>query len=338
MTLRIRTLPRLLTVLAAASTFALGSCGWDIGPRDGEAALPAADPVDAPAGPVPGGGLEPADGTPMADPVASTPKPRSVADDVPDTRPMAPPVDPVVGSLPDRVRPDSIGVLLKRHKERRVAGMDVEDYLLYLPPGLEDGNGEWPLLLWLHGRSLRGGGLDRLKRYGPPAMIARGRDIPFIVVAPQLPPDGRWAQLDPVAAIVDEVAERYPVDRDRVYLMGFSMGGGGAYRMAFSHAEKFAAMIGIAGHTPPPTEGNVKAVASLPFLAIHGENDVRVPLPPARRMASAMTTAGAPLFEFRMAPGMNHSRLERLTRDESLYDWLLSHRRPRVRSTPSAAR
>ncbi len=298
MTLRIRTLPRLLAVLAAVLLIGLWAHGWEIGPRSGQAARPsAAEPV------------APAPVEPVADPITE------------------PTVEPVAEPLPERVRPDTVGVLLKRHKPRLVAGMDVDDYLLYLPPGLEDENGEWPLLLWLHGRSLRGENLDQLKRYGPPAMVARGQHIPFIMVAPQLPPDGRWADLDPVAAIVDEVAANYPVDRDRVYLLGFSMGGGGAYRMAFSHGEKYAAMIGIAGHTPPPTENNLRAVSSLPFLAIHGENDVRVPLPPAHRMANAMTGAGAPLFEFRMAPGMNHSQLERLTRDESLFSWLLGHRR-----------
>lgn len=308
MTLRIHTLPRLLAVLAAVLSIGLWTHGAEIGPRSGQAARPVVDapaPVDAPAARASAGGAAPA--TPVAD------------------------------LLPARVRPDTVGVLLKRHKPRLVDGMDVDDYLLYLPPGLEDENGEWPLLLWLHGRSLRGEDLDRLERYGPPAMIARGQHIPFIMVAPQLPPDGRWAQLDPVAAIVDEVAENYPVDRDRVYLLGFSMGGGGAYRMAFSHGEKYAAMIGIAGHTPPPTAENLRAVASLPFLAIHGENDVRVPLPPAHRMADAMTGAGAPLFEFRMAPGMNHSQLERLTRDQSLFGWLLGHRRGAAAPAPLAA-
>ena len=335
MTHRIRAISCI--VLATALT----ACGWEIGPRGGDASRAPADRVQvgAPAGPVTGGGLEPADETAAADPVADSITVRAVADDEPDVRPVAPPLDPVVGPLPDRVRPDSIGVLLERHKPRRIAGMDVEDYLLYLPPGLEDERGEWPLLLWLHGKSLRGTNLDRLKRYGPPAMIARGHDIPFVMVAPQLPPNGRWAQLDPVAALIDEIVATYPVDRDRIYLLGFSMGGGGAYRMAFDHGDAYAAMIGIAGHTPPPTEENVEAVASLPFLAIHGENDVRVPIRPARRMARALATAGAPLFEFRMAPGMNHSQLERLTRDENLFAWLLSHRRPRVPTgPPSTAR
>ena len=227
------------------------------------------------------------------------------------------------------VSPDSVGVLLERHHDRRVPGVDVEDYLLYLPPGIERGDGTWPLVLWLHGRSLRGRDLGLLERYGPPALIAHGTRLPFVVVAPQLPPDGGWYDLAPVADLLDDVVARYPVDADRVYLLGFSMGGGGAYRMAFDYGERFAAMIAIAGHTPEATIDHVRAVERFPFLAIHGDQDFRVPLAPARRMAEALEKDGAPEFEFRLVPGMNHSQLERLTRDEGLYRWLLGHRRAR---------
>lgn len=225
------------------------------------------------------------------------------------------------------VHADSVGVLLERHHDRRVPGIDVEDYFLYLPPGMERGEEEWPLVLWLHGRSLRGRDLSLLKRYGPPALIARGRQLPFVVVAPQLPPDGSWYDLAPVADLLDDVLARYPIDPERVYLLGFSMGGGGAYRMAFDYGDRFAAMIAIAGHTPEATPEHVLAVRRFPFLAIHGDRDFRVPLAPARRMAEALERDGAPEFEFRLVPGMDHSRLERLTRDDGLYAWLLGHRR-----------
>lgn len=332
MTRRIGAFSRVLLLLAVGLLAGFQARGWDFGLPDGEAARPRADraPAHVPVDRVPGDGVDSAAGAAEADTV-------TIVSAAPAAAPVDVPMDPVIRPRPGRALPDTIGVLLERRAERRVAGVDVDDYLLYLPPGLEEEKGEWPLLLWLHGRSLRGQDLGQLKRYGPPALVSRGSAIPFIMVAPQLPPDGRWADLDPVAAIVDEVAAKYPVDRDRIYLMGFSMGGGGAYRMAFAHGAKFAAMIGLAGHTPPPTVENVGAVARLPFLAIHGENDVRVPLPPARRMAAALAAARAPLFEFRMAPAMNHSQLERLTRDESLYAWLLGHRRAAPAPAPRTA-
>lgn len=257
--------------------------------------------------------------------------------DAPPSRAERVPVDTVLRPVPARARPDTIGVLVERELDVEVEGVDVDEYLLWLPPGLERGEGKWPLLLWLHGRSLRGDDTDRLKRYGPPAILARGGALPFVVVAPQLPEDGGWYDLDPVVALVDEIVARYPVDPDRVYLLGFSMGGGGAWRMAFDHGDRFAAMIAIAAHTPAPTPERVLAVSRLPFLAIHGTEDRRVPLAPARTMADALAAIGAAAFEFRMVPGADHSRLERLTRDDELYAWLLGHRRT-VRSAALPAR
>lgn len=324
-------------LLAGTLLAATAACGWELGPREGDAPRASAErPAFAPAGSAFGArparyGEDAADDAPAPRPVADGPAGE-------ERLPPALPSGPVVRPLPDGARPDTIGVLMPRRVERRVAGIDVDDYLLWLPPGLEKGDRRWPLLLWLHGRSLRGDDLGRLERYGPPLLLSRGRSLPFVVVAPQLPAGGRWADLDPVAEIVEEVAERYPVDRDRIYLMGYSMGGGGAYRMAFSHADRFAAMIGIAGHTPPATPENVRAVASVPFLAIHGADDVRVPLAPAKRMAAALAATGAPFFEFRVTPGANHARLERLTRDDALYEWLLAHRRPRVAGGGAATR
>jgi len=66
------------------------------------------------------------------------------------------------------------------------------DYFLYLPPGYDGSSAKkWPLIFYLHGNGERGDGkgeLPRLLRNGPvrEAWI-RKRDLPFIIVAPQLP-------------------------------------------------------------------------------------------------------------------------------------------------------
>jgi hypothetical protein len=63
-------------------------------------------------------------------------------------------------------------------------------YLLYLPPGYQSG-GPWPVMLYLHGTGERGDGrteLDVVMRYGPLAEAwVRRRDLPFIIISPQLP-------------------------------------------------------------------------------------------------------------------------------------------------------
>lgn len=66
------------------------------------------------------------------------------------------------------------------------------EYWLYLPAGYEpDAEALWPLMLFLHGGGERGDGLEDLDytlKHGPltEAWIQK-RDLPFIIIAPQLP-------------------------------------------------------------------------------------------------------------------------------------------------------
>ena len=65
------------------------------------------------------------------------------------------------------------------------------NYFLYLPSGYGDNpTKKWPVMLFLHGNGERGNGLDQLDfnlAHGPiyEAWVQR-RDLPFIIVAPQL--------------------------------------------------------------------------------------------------------------------------------------------------------
>lgn len=71
-------------------------------------------------------------------------------------------------------------------------GADTREFLLYLPPGHgDDPKRKWPVMLFLHGNGERGNGLEDLGHaivHGP-VMEAwkRKRDLPFIMIAPQLP-------------------------------------------------------------------------------------------------------------------------------------------------------
>lgn len=75
------------------------------------------------------------------------------------------------------------------------------DYFLYLPAGhaLEPSK-RWPVLLFLHGDGSRGdakGELDYVMRNGPlyEAWVQK-RDLPFIIIAPQLPTYGRESKVE----------------------------------------------------------------------------------------------------------------------------------------------
>src|SRR5262245_53225365 len=68
---------------------------------------------------------------------------------------------------------------------KKLEGKDSLGYLLYLPKGYDGGGKKsWPVLLFLHGSGERGTDLEKVKKHGPPKLVA-GKDLPFIVVSPQ---------------------------------------------------------------------------------------------------------------------------------------------------------
>ena len=245
--------------------------------------------------------------------------------------PASPPVParPIVEAL-DRAKPpfpDSVGRLLERRFDWRSSPATVNDYLLYLPSEIDsDDDKRWPVILYLHGRSLRGHDLSMLRRYGLPRYLAEGRDLPFIVVAPQLPDGQSWTDVDRLAALLEEVLTQYSADRDRVYLTGYSMGGGGVWRMAQAYPDMFAAAAPLAALTPAPSDAWVRALTRLPLRVYHGTADEAAPFSGAEAMVTALRQGGVDA-ELRPYEGADHGDLTRIYADPTLYEWFLAHRR-----------
>ncbi len=231
-------------------------------------------------------------------------------------------------ALPDLGVPsDSVGRLVPRHYGKPATAAAIADYYLYLPPGFEQGGRrKWPVILYLHGRSLRGSDLSLLTRYGLPRYLADGRDLPFIVVAPQLPDGQSWTDTERMAALLEDVLARYPADLDRVYLTGYSMGGGGVWRLAKAHPEMFAAAAPMAALTPAPSPEWDRAFAHLPVRIYHGTADESAPFAGAAEMAASLRRAGVTV-ELESVEGARHGDLTRVYGEQDLYDWFLAHRR-----------
>ncbi len=70
--------------------------------------------------------------------------------------------------------------------------------------------------------------------------------------------------------LIDDMALFEGVDRDRVYLMGYSAGGDGVYQVAPRMADRFAAASMMAGH---PNEASPLGLRDLPFAIHVGAND-----------------------------------------------------------------
>ena len=195
-------------------------------------------------------------------------------------------------------------------------------YLLYLPPDYAHQQA-WPLMLFLHGAGERGDNLEALKQHGPPKLIEAGRDFPFIVVAPQCPRD-RWWEPFELAALLDEITDKYKVDPDRIYLTGLSMGGFGTWALAAYQPKRFAALVPICGGGDPTT---TRRFSSVPTWAFHGAKDQTVPLARSQAMVDALRKNGSPV-RFTIYPDADHDSWTRTYANPELYDGLHQQKRP----------
>ncbi|HTY58438.1 MAG TPA: phospholipase, partial [Bacteroidota bacterium] len=133
------------------------------------------------------------------------------------------------------------------------------EYLLYLPEGYGGNGKQWPLLLFLHGVGESGKDLELVKRHGPPLLVAQGMEFPFILVSPQCPEDEYWS-VPTLKALIDNLLERYDIDRSRIYLTGLSRGGNGTWKLAIAYPGLFAAIVPICGRGDPSRVSALKHV------------------------------------------------------------------------------
>lgn len=212
---------------------------------------------------------------------------------------------------------------------------DAYNFWFYAPEGSEDAvkaaeDGadavepqKKPVFIFLHGASLCGNNLDKVRRYGTIDAIEKGRKIDGYVIAPQNP-GGSWNPRK-VMNILDWVEDNYDVDKDRVYVLGMSLGGYGTIDVAASYPERIAAAMAICGGG---TVGNLAGLNELPLWIIHGTGDRAVSVKESDKVVSAMKKAmggDTPRLAYDRIPGMNHSQPARIFYMPESYDWLLSH-------------
>ncbi len=209
----------------------------------------------------------------------------------------------------------------------RVSHNECVPYLLYLPEDYCRSNEPWPLMLFLHGRGESRGPLSLVTKWGPPRMLARGEQMPYIVVSPQCPTEDRWEEDRPQANLIkllDHITKRYRVDERRVYLTGLSLGGHGSWRLAAEHPHRFAAVAPVCGEGNPDYAEQLK---SLPIWAFHGDQDDSVPVSKSIDMAKAIREAGGEKMRLTILEHVGHNSWSAAYATPELYKWFEAHRR-----------
>ena len=206
----------------------------------------------------------------------------------------------------------------------------VTAYRVYEPSAPEP----LPLILFLHGAGESGTDdvLPTTVGIGP-AIDAAPERFPALVVFPQASRGYGWRgfNLAAAAAALDDVEERYDVDRGRVYVTGISMGGYGTWLLALQQPERFAAIIPVCGGLDRTSSTlsfpqAAQRLASLPQWVFHGDADDIIPVQTSRAMVRALRAAGAEVRYTEYA-GVQHNSWDRAYAELELMPWLFGQRR-----------
>lgn len=194
-------------------------------------------------------------------------------------------------------------------------------------------DGLLPTVIALHGY-----GSHALDLVGLSPMLAEGRLLMVCPQAPHLIEDGAFsfswssapresqrqtaasiaASATDVLAFVESALAQYPIDPERVVLLGFSQGGGVAAHAALAAPERFAGLVLLSTTLDDERIGDLHAApgaARLPVLIQHGANDATVPVTEAFSSSIRLQTLGLKpdLQQFPMAHEISHESAHALS-------------------------
>jgi len=198
------------------------------------------------------------------------------------------------------------------------------EYLLFLPStSNEDPHRRWPLILYLHGGSLRGDDVNKLRTLGLPHRLEQDRQFPFVVVSPLCPQGEIWTDADALAQLVDQVVRTNRIDEKRIYVTGHSMGGRGALYLAYRLPTRFAAIVAMSPLSP--ITAWAKELRNTPVWIIHGAKDGAAPIKDSKELVSAIEQSGGHP-KFTPLADRDHFILDLYDKND-VFDWMTKHRR-----------
>ena len=214
-------------------------------------------------------------------------------------------------------------------------------YRQLAPPKIEPGQ-RYPLVLLFHGAGERGTDNRLQLRLMLPAFIREENrtNHPCFVLAPQCPPGKRWVEVDwgsPAHAmppepsesmalafgLLDEAMAALPVDRQRIYVCGASMGGFGTWDALARRPELFAAALPVCGGADLQ---QAVRIAHIPVWAFHGDRDTVVLPARSSAMIETMRKAGGHP-KLTLYPGGDHDAWTATFNSPEVFAWLFAQRR-----------
>jgi glyoxylase-like metal-dependent hydrolase (beta-lactamase superfamily II)/predicted esterase len=181
-------------------------------------------------------------------------------------------------------------------------------YRYFSPTAKSPDNGKYPVILYLHGEQEAGTDnnaqlitTDCATVWVTPAHQAQH---PVYVLAPQIAKGKLWTDeavySDTLALLNRFLKSHSNADTNRVYIVGFSMGATGMWKMLLKNPRLFAAAMPISG-SADAFLGDKAAWAALkntPVIIIHSYDDMQVPVAAALNASAALQSGGNSFLGF----------------------------------------
>lgn len=172
-------------------------------------------------------------------------------------------------------------------------------------------SGKYPLIIFLHGSGERGNDNEAQLKWGV-ANFATDQMMsqhPAYVIAPQCPLNQTWSNftkaktgtammlqplpskpMELLIALVQQLKKTLPIDTNRIYITGLSMGGYGTFDIIERYPDLFAAAVPVCGGGDT---SKAVSIAHIPMWIFHGAKDPAVNPQNSLDMLNALTNAGA---------------------------------------------
>lgn len=198
---------------------------------------------------------------------------------------------------------------------------------------------KYPLVIFLHGSGERGSDNEAQLKWGVMNFATDQNMImhPAIVIAPQCPEKMGWSNftrgktssdmrllpepskpMELLIALIHQIMKTMPVDTNRIYITGLSMGGFGTYDAIERYPGLFAAAVPVCGGGDV---SKVSSISRLPVWIFQGAEDPAVNPSYALDMLEALTKAGAHPG-FTQYPEVGHFSWLGAYSDPLMIEWL----------------
>jgi predicted peptidase len=198
---------------------------------------------------------------------------------------------------------------------------------------------KYPLVVFLHGSGERGNDNEAQLKWGVMNFANELTMIkyPAIVIAPQCPANLGWSNfsrkknsvdmlllpspskpMELLIELIHKLVKNLPVDTNRIYITGLSMGGFGTYDAIERYPHLFAAAVPVCGGGDT---SKAASISHIPIWIFNGAEDAAVNPLYSLGMLEALTQAGAHIG-FTQYPEVGHFSWLGAYSDPLMMEWL----------------